>query len=460
MKLNDFMKTVLRATATGLLAMLLWGAIPVMAAEEALEEEPPPTSVDTSATSMDKSFGKAPGYGLQPKTLKEKLKDTSPFFRDTSLRVNLRSFYFYRDKYDHSKSEAWALGGAISYQSGYFLDRIGVGTTLYTSQPLYAPSDRDGTLLLQPGQDQYTVFGQLYTEIKVAKDVFIDLYRKEYNTPYMNKNDSRMIPNTFEGYTLLGTCGGEDGAPEIRYGGGYITKIKLRNEDRFQWMSEAVGASVERGVVVAGANYKQKDFSFGMIDYYSDDIINIFYAEGKYTRNITDRLGFLLAAQYSDQRSTGDKLLTVSSFDTNQVGIKGEMGFDGALMTLAYTVASSEATLRNPWSNYPGYTSVQVQDFNRAGEQAFMLRGAFDFSKVGLEGLTAYALWVHGWNRTDPGHVYNEDEYNIDIQWRAKDGLLKGLWPRFRYAHVDQRGGSSSSLNDVRVIMNYEIAVL
>ncbi len=460
MRWNDFMKTVQRVTASGFLAVLLWGGLPPLAAGKALEEEPPPTSVDQSATSMDKSFGKAPGYGLQPKTLKEKLKDTPTFFRDTKLDVNLRSFYFYRDKYDSSKSEAWALGGGISYQSGYFLDRISVGTTLYTSQPLYAPSDRDGTLLLKTGQDQYTVFGQLYTEIKVAKGVFIDLYRKEYNTPYMNKNDSRMTPNTFEGYTLLGTYGGQDGAPEIRYGAGYITKIKLRNEESFQWMSEAAGASEERGVVVAGANYKQKDFSFGMIDYYSDDIINILYAEGKYTRSVSDKVGILFAAQYSDQRSTGDKLLTGSSFDTNQVGIKGEVGFDGALLTLAYTVASSEANLRNPWSSYPGYTSVQVQDFNRAGEQAFMIKGAYDFSKAGLEGVTAYALWVHGWNRADPGHVYNEDEYNADIQWRPKIGVLKGFWPRFRYGRVEQRGGSSSAINDLRMIVNYEISVL
>ena len=84
--------------------------------------------------------------------LKEQLKDTPAFFRDTKLNLNIRTYYFYRDKYDDSKSEAWALGGALSYQSGWFLDHFGVGAVLYTSQRLYGPDDRDGTLLLKPGQ--------------------------------------------------------------------------------------------------------------------------------------------------------------------------------------------------------------------------------------------------------------------------------------------------------------------
>ena len=457
------MKKLVFTILPGLLAMLLWWPDPALAEEKAHEEGPPPTTVTESATSMDTSFGTTPEYGLHPKTLKEKLKNTSPFFRDTKLTINLRTFYYDRDKYDSATSEAWALGGSISYKSGYFLDHLAVGTTLYTSQPLYAPSNRGGTLLLEPGQKQYTVFGELYAEIKVINDVLIDLYKKEYTTPYINKQDNRMTPNTFEAYTLLGTFGGKDGAPELRFGAGYFARMKPRNAEQFEWMSQAAGSGAHRGVIAAGANFKQKDFSLGAINYYCDDIINIFYAEGKYSYTFSDRLGLLLAVQYSDQRSTGNNLLTGSSFFTNQVGVKGEFGFDGALMTLAYTVDAQGANQRNPWGSYPGYTSVQVLDFNRAGEEAFMIKLAYDFSNIGLDGLTAAVLWVHGWDRVDPANykvpVYNEDEYDVDAQWRSKDGLLKGFWPRVRYARVEQRGGSKA-INDIRVIINYEFSVL
>ena len=74
--------------------------------------------------------------------------------------------------------------------------------------------------------------GQLYGRVKLIEDNFINIYRYEYNTPYINKNDNRMTPNTFEGYTFNGAYGGKDGAPGFKYGGGYITKIKERNSDR------------------------------------------------------------------------------------------------------------------------------------------------------------------------------------------------------------------------------------
>jgi len=462
-KLPSLLGKVLLLAGIGFVAMLLWGSAPALAQEAVSQDGPPPSSVEESVTPMDKAFEKPPERVRPIEKLKDMLKDTTPFLRDTKLDVNLRSYYFYRDKFDNSKSEAWALGGSLSYKSGYLFDHFGVGAAVYTSQPLYAPEDRGGSLLLKSGQDGYTVLGQLYGEIKIVENVFIDLYRKEYNTPYLNKNDNRMTPNTFEGYTLVGKHGGKDGAPELRYGGGYITKIKPRDDDTFISMSEAAGTKkVDRGVALAGLNYSTKEFALGAIDYYSEDIINIFYTEGRYTLPLPDKFGVLFAAQFTEQRSTSDNYLTGSSFCTHQTGLKGEASYGGAVLSLAYTNAAQGANMRSPWSSYPGYTSAQVQDFNRAGEEAFMVKGSYDFSRLGIEGVTFYALWIHGWNAVDPitkASVYDQDEYDFDLQWRPKGGL-KGLWFRLRYAHVDQRDGGNSSIDDFRVIVNYDFSLL
>ena len=32
-------------------------------------------------------------------------------------------------------------------------------------------------------------------------------------------------------------------------------------------------------------------------------------------------------------------------------------------------------------------------------------------------------------------------KYDLDLQWRPKSGVLKGLWFRTRYAYIDQRDG-------------------
>jgi hypothetical protein len=78
-------------------------------------------------------------------------------------------------------------------------------------------------------------------------------------------------------------------------------------------------------------------FSLGAINYYSKDIINIFYTESKYSFSITKDLGALLAIQFADQRSTGDDLSKGRSFAANQVGVNGDMNHEGAAFTLGYT---------------------------------------------------------------------------------------------------------------------------
>src|SRR5512143_1437498 len=104
------------AAGIGLLFMLLGGSPPVLA-EEASEDRPTPSSVDEVTNPMDRTFEKAP-----PK--EEPAKPTHPFFKDQRLDLNLRTFYKYNDKFDNSLSEAWALGGALNYKSGYLLDHF------------------------------------------------------------------------------------------------------------------------------------------------------------------------------------------------------------------------------------------------------------------------------------------------------------------------------------------------
>lgn len=400
--------------------------------------------------------------GIFP-SLKEKLKDAPPFFRDTKLNLQFRTFYMDEHNGGAPTAEAWAAGGALSYQSGWFKDHFQLGAVGYTSQPVYAPATREGTLLLGPDQEGYTVLGQAYGRVKVFKENFLNVYRYRYDTPYLNANDIRMTPNTFEAYTLTGTYGGKQGASGLRYGMGYIDKIKPLNSDRFVSMSEAAGVSqVKRGVWVAGANLTHTGFQIGAIDYYCEDVINIFYGETRYLTNVTDDLGLLFAAQFTDQSSMGSKLLAGSNFHTNQFGLMANISYHNGIVTLAYTTNSTGGDVQNPWSGYAGYTGVIAESFKQAGEKAFMLKLSYNFTRFGLDSVAAYALWVHGWGSVDPvtkSPIAQQDEYELDLQWRPKSGLLDGLWFRFRYAYVGSRDGRTPGfpVNDVRFILNYDL---
>jgi hypothetical protein len=421
-------------------------------------QNPAKDSVNPGQAPLDQlSLSNPQGKHITPPP--EKQDKAFQFFTDSKFAAQVRSYYFYRDKFDDSISEAWTLGGSLSWKSGYAMDVFAVGAVGYTSYQLYAPSDRDGTTLLLPGQDGFSVLGQIYGEFKITDRIFAAVGRKEYNTPYVNKNDTRMVPNTFEGATVYGTAGSKDGGktdPAIRFGAGYLDKIKERNDDGFIWMSHDAGSSAERGVVLGGANVDWKGWSFGAIDYYCADVINIFYTEGKATFFRGQDHELRLSAQWTDQRSDGDNRLTGDDFGTDQFGVKADFAVGDFLLTLAYTFVTDGANIRSPWGGYPGYTSVQVEDFFRAGEQAAMARVGYDLSNLGLKGVSTYGLWVHGWGVEDPN--FNEDEFDANLQWAAAKGsALNGLSVRVRYAYVAQDGGGDPDISEVRVIVNYDV---
>ena len=406
-----------------------------------------PDSIEQGQVPMDSSY--------TPEERRQRIRDQRrKAFEDTKFQAQLRSYELNRTKFDDSQMGAWAVGGSAGAKTGYFRDLFFVGATGYTSQPLWAPEDKDGTLLLKPGQEHYTVLGELYGEFKVHEDIRLDIGRKAIDTPYINRNDVRMTPQTFSAVTLLGTAAGADNS-SWSFGAGYFDEEKGRNSDQFVNMARVAGATVDRGVYTAGANYKASGWSLGLIDYYSQDIINIVYTEAKYTLPLSTERSLKFSAQYSDQRSTGEQLLTGSAFSTDQFGIKAEYAAGRALFTTAYTATGKGDAIRAPWSSHPGYTSVQVQDFDRAGEDAFLLRAAYNPAAV--PGLGLYALWVNGSKPKDPGQ-FAQQETDLNLQWTPPTGQLKGLMFRLRYAHIKQ--DNDTTTNDFRFMLYYDFQKL
>lgn len=432
------------------------------------------TSVEQGQTPLDQTFD----------WRQWRLEKRRQAFKDTKFELNLRTYYFDRSDFNGSEKQAWAIGGWLGVKTGYFLDHIAFGATVYTSNPIYAPEDRDGTTLLAPGQNNYTILGEFYAEVRIVKDLGITIGAKGYDTPFINRNDTRMTPNTFEAVVLQGRTelgkssddapataepaglskdGKEVAAAEpapaeevaaIKYGLGYFYRIKERNDSEFVSMSVDAGAHVERGVWAAGAVYEKGKFNIGAIDYFSQDIINIAYGQTGYEIPLGGDWRLKLAGQYVDQASVGDNDLQGHSFSGHQFGFKLDLPVKKALFTAAFTHAWGNANLQAPWSGYPGYTSVQVQDFNRAGESAFLLRAGYELPWV--EGLNAYALAVFG---TDPdlATLYRQNEYDFNVQWAPPKGVLKGLSLRLRYGIVQQFGGDVDNLTDFRAICNYVI---
>ncbi len=463
--------------------MVVWTAAPSdlnLAVTQVAPADSALSSIEEGRTSLDDWFG----------WRQWQLKERREAFKDTKFEINLRTYFFDRHQFNGSESEAWAIGGWLGLKTGYFLDHVAFGSTLYTSQPLYAPADRSGSLLLLPNQDGYTVLGEFYADIRIIDGLNINVGAKGYDTPFINRNDVRMTPNTFEAIVLQGrtelgdsstNAAETDESPKsnvagvgkevvdtgqakvepekengvLKYGAGYFYQIKERNDSEFVSMAVDAGANVDRGVYSAGLLYEKGGFSLGGIDYLCPDIINIAYAESKLKFPIGADWQPKLNAQFVQQNSVGADLLQGDNFSSQQFGLKLDLPVTKPLLlTAAVTYAWGDANLRNPWSSYPGYTSVQVQDFNRAGEGALLLRAGYDFPWV--EGLSAYALGVFG-TTPDQAGQYRQNEYDFNLQFAPKKGCLKDLSLRLRYALVHQYGGNVDNLTDFRVICNYVI---
>jgi hypothetical protein len=109
--------------------------------------------------------------------------------------------------------------------------------------------------------------------------------------------------------------------------------------------------------------------------------------------------------------------------------------------------------MQKPWSSYPGYTSVQGADFNRDGEDAWMLRAAYNFPRV--QGLGVYALWVEG-TEPDAPDQFAREEFDFNVQWSPASGALKGWMLRLRYAHLTQEDPANPDKDELRLMVYYD----
>jgi len=446
------------AEAFGLLLVLLAAAGTALASESTLDDEPAPGSAAELEGALGEAFEEEPPSPALFPRLSGRLKGLPPFLRDSQLRLHLRSYVFNRRQRDDARSAAWTYGGWLAYESGWWKETFSLGATLYTSQRIYGPSDKGGTLLLRPGQRSYTVLGQAYGRLRYA-DHTLTLYRQELDLPFVNRQDNRMTPNTFEGVTLFKE------SSELRYGAGFLTQMKRRNDDEFISMSEAAGVpgTSSKGLAFAGFRYSPgESFQIGAVDYLVKDVLNILYAEVDLYRALAPDLDLRLDAQLSDQRSVGDDLLTGRSFDTRNFGARVALGYRDAILTAAFSTTDKEEAIRKPYGSYPGYLSLMVEDFDRAGEDAWGVGLSYRFARLGLPHLSAFTNFARGTGAREPGSgasLPDRWEWDLTVDYRIETGPMRGFWLRLRGALVDEEHAPKRS-KEFRLIFNYELPVL
>ena len=79
--------------------------------------------------------------------------------------------------------------------------------------------------------------GEAWGALRYKEYALLKGYRQQVDQTYINPQDNRMTPNTFQGVTLGGKV------DWLQYLGGYLWQIKPRNSDEFISMSQQAGAA-------------------------------------------------------------------------------------------------------------------------------------------------------------------------------------------------------------------------
>lgn len=390
--------------------------------------------------------------------VREELEALPPFFRNTVIKAKVRNYYFHRDNSRIRNFETWAIGGGLEYRSGWAFDLFRVGTTWYTSQKLYGPAEKGGSLLLKPIQESFTVFGEAYIDIKLFGDIFFRGYRQSFDYPYLNRQDSRMVPNTFEAYVLR-----NDDRKDWDWIAGHVTKIKRRFSDTFVPLSRAAsGQDSDDGLTMAGFRYNFNAYdNIGAVNYYSWNVMNTFYMEGNYLWKVTDDVPVRFGIQFTQQSSVGRSLL--GNFNTYSVAGQVSSSYEGVVLRLAAASTGKDRGIISPYGAKPSYLSIMVKDFDRRGEFAWLVGLSYNFQHFSfLDGLSFFTNYASGYTDDIDGQILpDQREWDITVDYRPTEGYLEGLWLRFRRSQVDQDDGLLSNNSvDYRVILNFEIQFL
>ncbi len=286
------------------------------------------------------------------------------------------------------------------------------------------------------------------------RDLVLTGYRQPLDLPYLNRQDSRMTPNTFEAAKLTKETG------PLRFVGGYAWKFKQRNGDEFVSLAEQVGVSKNRGAAFGNVLwYVNENMHVGASGFVVADILASVYADGHYDWLLGDDLGIRFDAQFTHQHSVGQELLAGSPFDSWNVGLRTSASWRGAVLRLAFAITGEERRIENFYGSNPTYIGLMQRTFNQADEKALLVSLSYDFSKLGIEGLSAIANFAQGWDGVIAGKRGNAREFNFTADYRIGRGVLQSLWLRLRAAWLEDSAAPNDG-TDFRVILRYELPVI
>ena len=424
------------------------------------------------------------------------------------LRSNMFKFDWDKDNEntklrDHT---AIGLGGSLVYKTA---PMNGLSATLgvYASyNPSFMTEEEADVGFIKAGKDTFsrravatdgdfgmTTIGQAYLQYDVSKTSFV-LGRQLFETVFTKSNDTKMIPNSFDGVSAT-----IKEFPKTTIQLAYFAKQKLRDHTNAHdviaykntednW-SENDDSSVNKNLTVDRigdnnslliatiTNKSIKNLKLNASYALVPDVLSNFVLEGYYKIpltngwSVTPGIRFMnqfdhLNANYDVANLGGkhDGYNDKNSLDSYLIATRLDIKNKAFLARLGFSQIADKADIVAPWRGFPtgGFTRAMGQYNWKANTKTYMLRLGYDFGKAGiLDGFSVMGRYaIQDFDDKKVGTP--ADSHVIHLDFRQNIG--KNLEAKFRLGFVDvddnikdMNGNlkSDTSYNEYRFELNY-----
>lgn len=287
-----------------------------------------------------------------------------------------------------------ALGAILKYETPVWND-LKLGVAGYASQKLHFATgsrfeDKSDLDFLGENGNSFAYVGEAYANYN-ANDLNIRVGRQLIDTPLINTDEIRMLPNTYE--AALATYSGIE---KTTFTGGYIQR----------WAGYDSGADLSKFKKTAEGNHGAAliGFTNESIDelavqgwFYSiDKMTDALYTDAVYKAKPSESLGLTLMGQYAhfseDTRVDG----TQSGTDGSVYGLAVNAQWGMLTLGAAYNEAASDdgKWINNGLGGGPYYTSMEEWTIGwMEDEKAYQLKTIIDMKDAGIEGLCFTAMY-------------------------------------------------------------------
>lgn len=433
------------------------------------------------------------------------------------LRANAFKWDWKNETSSTKDNKAFGLGGSMIYKTAPFMGLSALAGLYYTSSPFSGlREDADDVEFLKAGKDtisryqvanggawSYAVLAQANIEYKYSKTKF-KAGRQIFESFLTKSNDTKMIPNTFMGYTVE-----TKELPNTRIRGAYFTAQKLRDHTTFHdvltfkdgagnsWANNDDSA-VHKGLSYANFQAAGKDVNHELIvvDLHNTSIKNLkvdvtYGAVPDVISSLTGEVNYKIAlpggysltpgARYMKQFDNGGGAIGGATLKGTLVGVTGaSLGYKDASSLdsyvwmarlvfqkgplkakIGYSAVADEADIVAPWRGFPtgGYTRAMAQYNWYANTKTWNVEANYDFDKAGLvpgfSAMIRYAMQNFDEVKQAAGVQADSNILHMDFRENFQNGLYAKI--RVGLVSADNRVDSidKDSYNEYRFELNY-----